>query len=119
MASSLTALKSKADRLLQQVYVPLNPQCLVCGAPTSEMHHYIPKSQSNNLRYDPKNLVPLCRGCHFRHHNAGDPMIVETIGRKKGEAWVDDLQKRRREPLTINITYLKEKIKELTPYLVS
>ena len=38
------------------------------------MHHHVPKSRSSFLRYDGKNLVPLCGGDHFKHHN-GDPSV--------------------------------------------
>ena len=113
MKNKLKALKNKADRLLQQVYVPKNPVCLVCGGVTSEMHHYVQKSLSSNLRYDPDNLIPLCRACHAKHHLAGDPYIVETICRVRGEAWADRIQEKRHLPAKINISFLENKIKEL------
>ena len=95
MKSKLQRLKEKLDKLIQQYYVPLNPRCLVCNAPTSEMHHYVQKHQSMNLRWDEKNLIPLCRNCHCRHHLSGDPSIHETIIRIKGFKWVDEVEKDR------------------------
>jgi len=112
--NKVSTLRRKADRLFQIAFVKDNPYCLICGHPTSCGHHYIPKSRSNNLRYDISNLVPLCRSCHFKHHFAGDPHIVEVILQKRGQEWADDLNERRRIPRRLNITYLKEVIKELT-----
>lgn len=90
------ALKKKLDRLLQLKHVPLNPKCLVCGDRTSEMHHYIKKSHSNNLRYDKNNIVPLCKVCHCKHHISGDPRIHQVILKKKGHAWAEKLEEKRR-----------------------
>lgn len=111
---SLKDLVTEADRLLQEKYVALFPECLVCGSQTSEMHHFVPKSQSNNLRYDPFNLIPLCRRCHARHHLSGDPSIVSTIIEKKGFAWNDDLQLRRHTICKTNKGYLETVIEALS-----
>jgi len=92
----LSTLRNKCDKLLQEYYVPKNPQCYVCGGKTSEMHHFIPKSQSRYLRYHIDNLVPLCKGCHFAHHTKGDTSVGAKIGFIKGEKWFDDLQLKRR-----------------------
>lgn len=112
---SITTLRRKADKLLQDKYVGLNRSCFVCGQVTSEMHHYIPKSQSNYLRYDQNNLIPLCRGCHFRHHNTSDPNIMATILRKKGMGWDELLQKERRISCKFNREYLNKIIERLSP----
>lgn len=104
----------KVDRLLQEWFVPRNPKCIVCGGVTSEGHHVINKSKSNNLRYDVNNLVPLCRGCHCRHHLSGDPYIISTIIQKKGQEWFDDLQVRRRIICKLNKDYLLDVVKRLT-----
>jgi len=109
------SLEKHADKLLQEKYVQLNTKCLVCGDQTSEMHHYIPKSQSNNLRYDPLNLVPLCKRCHCRHHLSGDPSIVAEIIRKNGLTWDEDLQRRRHIICKLN----KEKLQEIVKTLYS
>ena len=103
----------KANALLQKVYVPLNPKCLLCGNPTNCMHHFVYKSQSNNLKYDAKNLVPLCSRCHSRYHLSGDPMIHANIVLIKGRKWVKDLESRRRIIFKMNKTNLTEVIKNL------
>ena len=109
--SKYRALEQKCDRLLQIHYVPLNPNCIVCGGMTSEMHHVIPKSQSNELRYFSSNLVPLCKRCHCRHHLSGDPNILATIIKIKGQEWFDDLQSRRHNICKLNREYLLNVIK--------
>jgi 5-methylcytosine-specific restriction endonuclease McrA len=113
MSNKYRALEAKADRLLQQHYVPINPNCIVCGGMTSEMHHVVYKSQSNALRYDPLNLVPLCKKCHCRHHLSGDPNILATIIKVKGQAWFDDLQSRRHTITKLNREYLLNVIRNL------
>ena len=111
---SIATLRRKADRLYQQVGMKDNPPCLICDKPASCLHHYIPKSQSANLRYDKKNGVPICMGCHLKHHLSGDPYIMETILKKRGQAWADDLQARRRIIRKFNKGYLRGVIEELS-----
>lgn len=111
MKSKLTTLRKKADRLLQEFYT--QGCCLVCGKPATCVHHWIPKSQSNNLRYDPKNLVPICAGCHVKHHLSGDPLIATEILRIRGQSWADDLEKRRHEICKFTVGYLEEIIEGL------
>jgi 5-methylcytosine-specific restriction endonuclease McrA len=87
--------RKKADRLIQEIGVANNAQCLVCGARCEVMHHYVPKSLSTNLRYCWSNLIPLCNGCHFKHHKQGDPTIMEIVVKKKGQDWADFLNSHR------------------------
>jgi len=109
----LTKLRRKADRLVLEFYT--QGLCQACGkVPAQTCHHFVPKSQSNNLRYDPKNLVPICNACHFAHHTKGDPEIHRAIERLRGSDWADDLQKRRRILCKFNIGYLENIIEELT-----
>lgn len=85
--------------------------CLICGKEMTCLHHYYPKSTSNRLRYDEDNLIPICNGCHFSHHN-GNPDIHNTVNKVKGNAWLKRLQKKREGYLKTNITYYKERIEE-------
>jgi len=107
------AIKNKLDKLIQQIFVPKNPICLVCGAPTSEGHHFIQKSQSMYLRYHEKNLVPLCRNCHMRHHFSGDPVIVATIVQELGQTWLMWIQENRNKPFDSSLIGLRELLAEL------
>ena len=109
----LDKLKTKADELYQKIGITANPYSIVSGKPTEVIHHFVPKSQSNNLRYDFDNGVPLTNGEHTRHHKGGDPEIAATIIKNMGEAWYEDLQARRRIICKLNVGYLKEVITNL------
>ena len=110
---SLTSLKNKADKLLQLKFLETNKKCIVCGQSPVVGHHYIYKSQSKFLRYQECNMVPLCSTCHTRHHLSGDPRIVQTILKKKGMAWADSLDEKRKVKVKFNKEYLKSIIEEL------
>ena len=76
---SIASLRRKADKLYQKAYIPTKPRSIVSGEPAEVLHHFIPKSQSNNLRYDPDNGIPLTNKEHCRHHLSGDPSIVAKV----------------------------------------
>jgi hypothetical protein len=67
----------------------------------------VPKSQSNNLRYDEPNGIPLTNKEHARHHLSGDPSIVAQITLIRGKKWLEDLQTRRRIICKHNLGYLE------------
>ena len=89
-------LKKKLDRLIQEKYVPLYPECLICGGQTTEMHHFVQKKQSLALRWELTNLVSLCKGCHLAHHQKGDYRINEIIIAKKGKEWLREIEEKRK-----------------------
>ena len=103
-----TSLKKKLDRILQLKYTPLYSKCLICDNPPSCMHHYILKSQSNYLRYDERNLVPICSKCHTLLHRCGDPRINQQIIKIKGHEWADTLEEDRRKYFKDTLENLKE-----------
>jgi len=72
-------------------------KCLVCGQPMSCLHHYYPKSSAGNLRYNWLNLIPICSGCHFKHHN-GDPTIHNKVNEVKGPEWLIELEEAKKIP---------------------
>lgn len=104
-------LIKELDRLIQKKYVQLNPRCITCGGSTSEMHHYIQKSQSMFLRWAERNLVPLCRACHCKHHISGDPRIHQMILLIKGHEWADELEIDRRRIFKPTVENLEEILK--------
>jgi len=93
--STLKREIEKTDRLLQDFYRTKRLDCEVCGKGANLVHHFIEKSKSSYLRYEPKNLIPLCFRCHSRHHLSGDPQVIITIVEKQGKRWWNWLQKKR------------------------
>lgn len=99
--------QKKCDTKLQHKGKELYQKCEVCSKPMSCLHHFFPKSVSSRLRYDWDNLIPICNGCHMRHHQANDPTIHGTILKKRGQAWYEVLIVKKYEPMDINIGYYK------------
>jgi len=110
---SLKSLKSKADSLYQIKLKIEKPVSVVSGRATEVIHHFIPKSQSANLRYDYDNGVPLTNGEHFTHEKKRDPTVAGACIKEYGQEWFDDLQERRHIIRKTNKGYLKEVIESL------
>lgn len=93
----MRVLLKKADRALQDCYRVKAPAycegCIV--SPANIVHHFFEKSQSAGLRFDHDNLIPLCNGCHFRHHRTGDQSVMSTVILRRGAGWHKKLMKKR------------------------
>lgn len=91
--------QKEADKLLQEYVRTTFPRCEACGAKTQVGHHWIEKSRSNLLRYDLKNIIPLCNSCHTKIHNlfgssvTGSLKIAEIIIKKRGEEWKKEMER--------------------------
>ena len=61
--------KTRAYILMRDHY-----KCTRCSNPAEEVHHIIRLSPENmtdaNITLNPKNLVSLCKDCHFKEHEA-------------------------------------------------
>lgn len=112
--AEIRKLEKTADALFQMAGKIKYPYSIISGKPVEVIHHFVPKSQSNNLRYDFDNAIPLTNGEHFRHHNTGDPSIVSTIIAKRGLAWSDGLNLRRHIPVKETKERLEKIIEELS-----
>jgi len=67
--------------------------CEICGAKMEVIHHFIPKAQSKNLRYDVENFIPVCGKCHYLFHKrASVPNGI--IALKRGEEWLLRIKKK-------------------------
>lgn len=104
------ALNDRANRALQDWYrwnyrdrdrysglIQVDVLCEACGKPFEVMHHFIEKSQSIGLRFEPDNLIFLCHGCHFRHHRTGDQSIMQNVILGRGLAWLKKIRKMKLE----------------------
>lgn len=113
MPTSVKTLRNKCDRLLQEYNREHNEFCEVCGNPCTVGHHYVPKSLSNRLRYEIKNIISLCNGCHMGIHQRSDPKINETIVSQRGEEWAEWINKTRSETVKTTIGWYNEQIENL------
>ncbi len=109
---TIKSLKSNLDRLIQIKGLEENKDCLVCGHQAQVMHHFFTKGSSQNLRWNMRNLVPLCHSCHCKHHNGQDPRINKIIVEKKGDAWFKEMEKLQPVPFKTNMKILKEKLNQ-------
>jgi len=60
-----------ASTAMQEYYRSLGRKCMICSRPQTVMHHWQAWGRSTHLRFNEKNLVPLCKECHCKFH-AGD-----------------------------------------------
>ena len=66
-----------------------NGQCVLCGAPASEVHHIVFRSQMglSNLN----NLACLCRDCHNKAHGVDAKEIREILQERNAKIkWQND-----------------------------
>ncbi len=110
--------QNKADSLMQDIGRKLTDKCEVCGKDNQVGHHFITKQASSYLRYDWKNLIPLCHACHFNHHIKSDPHVSATIIRKRGQDWYNYLEKNRRKEQLTGVKYYQKIIEDLERYLL-
>jgi len=111
-AQKIKRLRTKCDSIARDRFLAENPYCLICGAPTVDAHHFFPKSISSFLRYDFRNLISLCRGCHFSHHTKGDPKIHAAIIEIKGQDWYEDLRADSQKIQKVNLGYYEKVLRE-------
>lgn len=114
----LSYYRNKADRLLQEIGRKTYNRCLICGGEYSCLHHYWPKSTSTILRYDLENCIPICAGCHHKHHT-GNPKPHEQTVLIRGKEWADRLDEKRKEGLGQNYSraWYEQKAEELQEIL--
>lgn len=105
----LSYYRNKADRALQEANRRLKPKCEFCGKDSQVGHHFFPKSTASALRYDMSNIVSLCNGCHFSHHN-GNPQIHARIILQRGEQWYKDLLKRKSQIIKPSKSYYLQQV---------
>ena len=106
-------LKKKADKMLQEIGRNLYDECLVCGRPYTCLHHYFPKSVSYALRYNMKNCIPKCNGCHMSHHQKSDPRIHNIVNEVRGKVWLNRLEKAKQVTVKDTIGYIEGIIESL------
>jgi len=113
----------KADALMQDIAREMygDDGCLVCGNDYSCCHHYVLKSHSTFLRYNWKNLIPICGRCHTNHHQHKDSTVHARIDIIKGTEWVEEILALKKQGIgmTAGYVYYREmynKLLLLKPY---
>lgn len=101
---SLKTTRNKADSLLTPIIKKMHPKCLLCGHDTEVGHHFFFKSQSNRLRYELDNIIPLCHKCHFSLH-ANENIHSSRIVAIKGIAWFGQLELTKREYVKTDVHF--------------
>ena len=95
------------------IFKTYGERCVICGKPAIDAHHVIRKSQSNALRYNVINGVPLCKGCHTFGVHVGNVdknrKLIEYLGNEQ----IDNLQSHKHDYTKMNISTLREKAIEL------
>lgn len=109
---SLKKLRSKADGLLTPLTIKKYKWCLLCRNLTQVAHHYIKKSESNRLRYEIDNLIPLCTSCHCALHNH-ETIYGNRIVKIKGQSWHDNLISLKQQYIKVDRTYYENAITKL------
>ena len=119
--SKLGTLQRKADKLLQIENKRLNKYCEACGGKNEVGHHWIEKSRSANLRYDFRNIIPLCNSCHAKIHNVfgnsvvGGLDVAQAIIKKRGKKWKERMDIDGKKIIKVNREYYEGIIKKLSP----
>lgn len=105
--------QKNCDALLTPLIKLLHPYCLLCGDCTQVAHHHVHKSKSLNLRYDEKNLVPLCNKCHLKLH-WDESYWGSKVASIKGKKWFEYLEKNKQTIVKPNYNEIYETLKERT-----
>lgn len=106
-------LQKKADRAFQDTFVADHPYCEMCGALTSCGHHFVTKAACSALRYDSKNMVAVCVGCHLKFHSKFASIMNAQVVISRGKEWVDYLNVKRRESIKPSKKYYTRIIDEI------
>lgn len=112
--NKLSYFRKKADRAMQDYFTQKYPNCEMCNAPVSCMHHFHPKSVSSALRYVEENLVPVCNSCHLGFHSNRSAQMTSRLIDKRGVEWSNDLLKRKEQIVKPSIGYYKEIVEKYT-----
>lgn len=103
MKSNTTKLQKTCDTLLQELNRKMNKKCLICSSPCEVGHHFVRKSNSSFLRYDLRNIIPLCNRCHCSYHLREDESFNIKIRDIKGKEWYESIEKDKNNYHKVNV----------------
>lgn len=67
--------------VLRRAYLADHPECEVCGARATDIHHMLPRSQGGKL-CDVTIFLALCRRCHQLAHDNPKWAYKNNVTRK-------------------------------------
>jgi len=108
MAKKIAYYRKKADKLFQQWFISKNSQCELCLNVATCGHHFVTKAASSALRYEEKNMIPVCTGCHLGFHSSRASDFIGRIVLLRGAKWFQYLQLSKYKISKINIGYYKD-----------
>ena len=119
-------LVKKLDALWSLRVRERDNRCMLCGGYVGEInrlqaHHWIiTRAQSSKYRWDLRNGVSLCYGCHIHqvHSNPSVELIERlkrncVLSRIATEEEIEEIISRKHEVFKIDRIFVDEKIKEL------
>lgn len=92
---------------------------IISGKPANVFHHFIPRSRSRLLKYDPKNGVPLTNKEHYAIHFSKSPnkiyRMVKKIRKKRGKTWCKYIDRKEKDHKYSYYTvgFIKKQIRKL------
>ena len=113
MKSKKQKLKEKCVKLAMKLKLAKHPHCVFCGERATVAHHFIHQSRSNYLRCDERNLIPICKTCHYKLHNGYESVMAGLLIKKYGQEWFDSLVRDSRKTIKDNIGYWNEVLDKL------
>lgn len=92
----LHLLRNRCDALWREAIFCLHGVvCLVCGTKAAnQAHHIFHKGANNRFRFDLRNGLPICTGCHLREKYNPAPVVLRAYENYRDKLWVLFLQVR-------------------------
>jgi 5-methylcytosine-specific restriction endonuclease McrA len=108
----ISTVRNKCDALLTPIVKKFYPTCLLCGSETQVAHHFVKKSQSNRLRYELDNLIPLCHRDHQALHSRESAYSLR-IAVIKGSKWAKRIDTLSRELVKTDVHWYLAQLDKL------
>lgn len=108
MKNPTTKIQKVCDTLLQELIRIKHKKCLLCFNPCEVGHHFVRKSNSSFLRYDMRNIIPLCNRCHCLYHLREDESFNIRIKNIMGDDWYNGIQRDKNQYHKVNMEMYRQ-----------
>lgn len=109
-------MRNKCDATLTPIIKLMYPNSMF-GGQTEVAHHFCKKSQSNRLRYEIDNLIPLTHAQHQALHN-NESMYSGKIVDIKGMDWFRNLERMKQEYVKCDVHWYMKNYDRLATILL-